>query len=145
MDLSEKDLRILQAHLEGKTNKDIGAIEYSDAKPNSQAVLVSRVLQKTHVAQYLQQSKLEAIKKHGLTWDKVIKPIADALEAERLNQYTGEIQPDHTTRLSASKAARELLAVKDAEPTTPEQLNPIQRELLRIGEAKNKQMIDTEG
>lgn len=63
---------------------------------------------------------IKAMRVHGLTATKAIKPIADALEAKKLivhngnnpdDSWTEEII-DHTTRLKAAQLAIELLGLK---------------------------------
>lgn len=116
-----KQKRIVKAKIKGHSNKDIGTQEYPEATPESQAVLVSRELSKPHVAQYLEQSKMIALKEHNITWSRIIKPISDALEAVR-SDLTGDIHIDHNTRLRASKQAAELLQVKQIDEEVKEQL-----------------------
>jgi isopropylmalate/homocitrate/citramalate synthase len=114
--ISPKQRRIVKAKIKGKSNKEIAQVEYPNATPDSQTVLVSRELNKPNVAQYYEQSKMIALKEHNITWSRVIKPISEALEATKQNNFTGEVTIDHNTRLSASKAARELLEVKQVSP-----------------------------
>lgn len=113
MVISAKDKRIAKAKIEGKKNKEIGAIEFPEATPESQAVLVSRSLKKPHVAQYLDKGKDIAIKESGITWTKVIEPIKDALKATKYASVAGDFfdtqLPDHAIRLKASDMASKLL------------------------------------
>lgn len=130
VNISTKQKRIVKSKIKGLSNKDIGAKEYPEATPESQAVLVSREVNKPHVAQYLEQSKMIALKEHNITWSRIIKPISDALEAgvKRIetNEETGELTEhetiDHNTRLRASKQAQELLQVKQMDEEVKEQL-----------------------
>lgn len=115
--ISSKQRRIVKAKIKGVKNKDIGKVEYPNATPDSQAVLVSRELGKDNVAKYYEQSKLQALKEHNITWSRVIKPISDALGAVR-SDLTGDVHVDHNTRLRASKQAVELLQVKGEIPET---------------------------
>lgn len=57
----------------------------------------------------VQQLLAKALKKHKLTLDKAVKPIAEALEAEKMDNFTGEVSPDHNVRLKASAAALKLI------------------------------------
>lgn len=122
---TQKQRRIIKAKIQGASNKDIGAAEYPQATPQSQAVLISRELKKTNVAQYMEQSKLQALKEHNITWSRIIRPINDALEANKVvilgkgEDAFADVQPDHTTRLSAAKQARDLMEDKRAAPTDP--------------------------
>ena len=117
---SAKQRRIAQLKIQGKKNRDIGEVEYPkaqlgrDGKTYSADVIVSRELKKPAVAQYLEQMKLQALKEHNVTWSRIIKPISDALEAGKRNE-SGEITPDHPTRLRAAKQGAELLQDKSLE------------------------------
>lgn len=116
--LSPKQKRIVDLKIKGMKSKDIGKIEYPTATPGSQEALVSRELAKPLVAKYVEQSKLLALQEYKITWDTIIAPIADALQATKQNQFTGEVDADHSIRLSASRRAQELLqSIK--EETTP--------------------------
>lgn len=56
---------------------------------------------------------VKAMRHYGLTATKVIKPIAEALEATRYTEFEGELidskVPDHTLRLRAALIALDLL------------------------------------
>jgi hypothetical protein len=125
--ISPKQRRIVKAKIKGVKNKDIGKVEYPNATPDSQAVLVSRELQKGHVAQYLEQSKLQALKEHDITWSRIIKPISDGLKAtHKIYDKEGKVlvsEPDLNTQMRASKQASELLRVKEEiDPVNPDGL-----------------------
>jgi hypothetical protein len=127
--ISPKQRRIVKAKIKGVKNKDIGKVEYPNATPDSQAVLVSRELQKGHVAQYLEQSKLQALKEHDITWSRIIKPISDGLKAtHKIYDKEGNIvveEPDLNTQMRASKQASELLRVK-------EEIDPVNSDGLKL-------------
>jgi len=61
---------------------------------------------------------VKAMRLHGLTATKVIKPIVEALEANKSvvmgkdEDAFVDIQPDHSTRLRAAQLAIELLGLK---------------------------------
>lgn len=113
--LNPKTKRIIKAKIQGKKHKEIAAVEYPNATEHSGVELVSRQLRNN--ASYLEQSKLQALKEHNITWSRVIKPISDALGAVR-SDLTGDVHIDHNTRLRASKQAVELLQVKGESPET---------------------------
>jgi hypothetical protein len=127
--ISPKQRRIVKAKIKGVKNKDIGKVEYPNATPDSQAVLVSRELQKGHVAQYLEQSKLQALKEHKITWSRIIKPISDGLKAtHKIYDKEGNVlvsEPDLNTQMRASKQASELLRVK-------EEIDPVSSDGLKL-------------
>lgn len=55
------------------------------------------------------------LKRHNVTKDQYVKNIGDAMTAEKMNTFTGEITPDYALRLSANKQAKELLNFSDDE------------------------------
>lgn len=78
---------------------------------------------------YYEQTKLLALKKHNITWDRILKPISDALEATTSIRDKDGVEitevADLNTRLRASKQAAEMLKVKDEidpNETIPESL-----------------------
>lgn len=111
-ELSDKQKRIAELKSQGLKNPQVGAEVYPNANPTSQRQLVSRELKKPHVAQYYEQGKIQALKSNNINWDRIIKPINDALEAVKVVTSHTEPDyeiPDHAIRLTASKHARELL------------------------------------
>ena len=62
---------------------------------------------------------IKALRKHGLTATKVIKPIVEALEATRTvvvgsgEEAFADNQPDHATRMRAAQLGIELLGLKN--------------------------------
>lgn len=73
-------------------------------------------------------SLIKALRKHGLTATKAIKPIVEALEATKISihgkdsEAFAEVEPDHSTRLRAAQLAIELLGLKTNK--LPEPDNP---------------------
>lgn len=135
MVISAKDKRIAKAKIEGMKNKEIGAVEFPEATPESQAVLVSRSLNKPHVAQFLDKGKDMAIKESGLTWAKVIEPIKDALNATKYASVAGDFYdtqlPDHPVRLKASDMASKLLG-DEPNPTKDYDLENLDKDINEI-------------
>jgi phage terminase small subunit len=122
--LTWKQRRIVNQKISGKTNKQIAIMEYPNSPEHSGEVMVSRVLNKTHVAQYLEQSKMIALKEHNITWSRILKPVSDGLDAgTQIRDKEGNVIdtiPDINTRLRASKQAAEMLRVKEEiDPTDP--------------------------
>jgi hypothetical protein len=110
--LSAKDRRIALASAKGLSNKEIGAVEYPNATPESQAVLVSRVLGKTHVAQYRDKELDVLLNKHGVTKNQYIENIGQAMKATKIVTSHTEPDyevPDHTVRLNANRQAERFL------------------------------------
>lgn len=103
--LSDKQRKIVKLKISGKKNKDIAKQLYPNATQKSGEVLVSQQLHRVNVQQALE----EAYRKHDLTPDRLVKPISDALDAEKVNDITGEVTTDHTTRLKAASIGLNLL------------------------------------
>lgn len=59
-------------------------------------------------------------KANGVTIEQYMLNIGQAMQAEKQNQFTGEITPDYAMRLSANKQAREFLDIKEED----KQFNP---------------------
>jgi hypothetical protein len=71
------------------------------------------------------QSELAAsLKAKGITLDKTLGILHDALDAERQNQYTGELSADHNTRLRAAKMVHDLMGIGTSPNTKPDPLTP---------------------
>lgn len=91
---------------------------YPDADPKSAEVLVSRELNKVNVQIALQNE----LAKQGITIETVVKPIKDALVAEKVHivgngeQAMAEIVPDHTTRIAAVKVASKWMGLENSAP-----------------------------
>jgi hypothetical protein len=105
---SIKQRRIVHGKIKGLKNTEIGKQEYPKDKPISQRQLVSRELKKPAVAQYLEQSKLIALKESNITWRRVTDAISRGLDDD--NKY-----------LSAAKQASDLLDMP--RDTKDEELN----------------------
>jgi hypothetical protein len=123
--ISPKQRRIVKAKIKGAKNKDIGAVEYPNATPDSQGVLVSRELNKSNVAKYYEQSKLIALKNSGLDWTWIIDRLQAAGDATKQNNFTGEITPDHTVILSSVKQVISLLDSKNVPDEVKQQIQTL--------------------
>lgn len=130
------------SHIKGKTNREIAKRVYPNTKSTSAEVMISKTLHQPEVMEYLEQTKLMALKKHNITWDRIIRPVSEALDATtpiKTKKITRDdkgnvISEDehltfvtsHAIRLSAAKQAQELLRTKDQGPTdqtpTPSQM-----------------------
>lgn len=118
IDNSTPDIQIANLKAKGMKNKDIAPIVYPDLPVESAVVKVSRHL-KGQAGAYLEQSKLIALKKAGIDWEWIIEGIKEAGEATKQNNFTGEVTPDHSIRLSARKQARDLMEDKRVTPDNP--------------------------
>lgn len=113
--ISPKQRRIVEAKARGLTNQQIAEIEYPNATVASQGVLVSRELHKPNVAQYEAKVLGKLLEAHNVTKSQYIKNIGEAMQAEKMNSFTGEVTPDYTTRLSANKQAERFLKFETEE------------------------------
>lgn len=93
----------------GVKNRHIGELVYPNQTTHSAEVSVADRLKKPMIQQQIKMT----LEKYGINIATAIKPVADALVAEKQNQFTGEIDADHKTRLAAHDRAMKLL--KDAE------------------------------
>ncbi len=142
--ISAKDRRIALASAEGLSNKEIGAVEYPNATPESQAVLVSRVLKKQWVAQYRDKELAVLLKTHGVTKNQYIENIGKAMKATKIVTSHTELDyevPDHTVRLNANRQAERFLKFEDVKQEGSEVLKQALKEgdeLQMIRVLKNK-------
>lgn len=116
--ISPKQKRIVKAKIKGAKLKDIGNVEYPNATDRSKEVLVSRELNKPHVAQYLDKELSKTLETNHVTKAQYIMNIGLAMTADKQNQFTGEITPDIGARLAGNKQAERFLKFTDPPPTT---------------------------
>lgn len=76
---------------------------YAESSANTPEVLTK--------SKAYQELIMPIMKEHGVTIKQYVKNIGDAMVADKQNQFTGEINPDHGTRLMANKQAEKLLKV----------------------------------
>lgn len=116
-ELTVKEQRLIKGIVEGKPKYK--AAEAAGYSPKSAAVIATETLKKPNVQEALQA----AFEEHGITVSKVIKPIADGLQAEKVHivgngdAAMAEVVPDHSIRLKASSMALGLMVPK-SEGTT---------------------------
>lgn len=124
VNLSQKQRRIVEAKLEGRKNKEIGKLEYPNATPESQAVLVSRELKKPNVAQYHSKGLSKLLEAGGVTKNQYILNIGQAMQANKVASLAGDFYeteiPDYTVRLQANKQAERFLKFEEQD----KELNP---------------------
>lgn len=94
---------------------------------------------------------IKALRKHGLTATKAIKPIVEALNASKVIIHNGdnpddswtEEVPDHAIRLRASQLAIELLGLKNAkpEPSQPKTNGALLNAINESDEIKMQQIV----
>ena len=107
--LTVKQAKLVKAKAQGKTHKE-AYVEagYAPTTDNAMMVNANRVLSKPNVQEALQAE----MARQGITLEKIIKPVADALEAKKI--VTSPTEPDkevadHSIRLKASSMAQTLL------------------------------------
>lgn len=107
--LSIKEQRFIEAKAQGLSNTKAALHAVPGLKPKSAGNTGMRMSKKVEVSNALDK----ALKKHDITMDKLIKPIGDALTANKLELMDGIYHdsgiPDHTTRLKASSMGIKLL------------------------------------
>ena len=119
--LNDNQRRIVKLKVAGKKQKEIGRIVYPNAKPASQEVLVSKELRKVKLQDALEQ----AYAKHNLTPDRLVKPISDALDADKVvivgkdEDAFAEVTPDHSVRLKAASLGLGLIGANNRDNQTP--------------------------
>lgn len=109
--LTVKQAKFVKAKAEGKSGTQAYMEAYGTTNANVAKVEASRTLTKPNVQEALQAE----MARQGITLEKIIKPVADALEAEKVHivgngeQAMAEIVPDHSIRLKASSMAQTLI------------------------------------
>ncbi len=112
--LTIKDHKILKGKLAGKTSKEIARdVGYKNPDTNG-AVTVRQRLQKPT----LQAALHKELARQGITLEKIVKPIAEALEASepiytKAGEYVGD-KINHSVRLQASDRAAKYLGIDKA-------------------------------
>ena len=103
--LTPQQIAIVNGKAQGKTQAEIGHEVYPNQTPGAAAVSVSRQLRKANVQDELQA----ALAQRGITIDRAVAPIAEALEATRPATDTRHETPDYAVRLRAADMALKLL------------------------------------
>lgn len=112
--LSTKQKKIVAGHIAGKKNKDLALEVYPDSNPKTAQENISRELAKPEIQDAISQ----ALYDNGITYDKAVKPIADALTA---TDKHGD--PAHAIRLSAASKALELLGLNTSDGSRGKAIN----------------------
>lgn len=116
------EAKFVKARLKGK-NKSQAALE---AKPEISPVSAGKIGNRLSNSVNVQEALQKALQKHNITIDRTAQVVADALDAEKQNQFTGEINPDHTVRLKAADMAHGLMGLKGQkqDPGNPDRIDP---------------------
>ena len=115
--LTVKETKLIKATVAGKKQKEAGL--YADPNRGSETARVwaNETLRKPTVQEALQKE----LNRQGITLAKVVKPIKDGLEAEKVaivgngDSAMAEITPDHAIRLKASSMAQQLMGLNKAQ------------------------------
>jgi len=115
--LTVKEAKLVKAKAQGMTLADAYEVAgYAKTNRSSAAVNANKVLKKESVQEALHRE----LSKQGITLEKIIKPIKDGLEAERVaivgngDQAMAEVTPDHSIRLKSSAMAQKLMGLDNA-------------------------------
>lgn len=112
--LTVKQAKFVKAKVEGKSGTQAYMEAYGTKNKATAAVEASKTLNKPNIQEAFQQ----AMAAQGITIEKIVKPIADGLEAEKVHivgngdQAMAEVVPDHSIRLKASGMAQNILGLK---------------------------------
>lgn len=116
--LSPREAKLVKGVASGMGKREAGIEAGYGGQPKTVSVTVSQALQKPHVREALQQE----MERQGITLEKIVKPIKDGLEAEKVSivgngeEAMAEITPDHNIRLKSSQMAQKLIGVDIGEP-----------------------------
>lgn len=111
--LTVKQAKIVKGKAAGEVQRKIGLEVYPNATPASASVLVSRELKKVNV----QEALAAELEKQGITLERIVKPINDALDATKAvvmgrgDDTFVDIINDHPIRLKASGMAAQFMGI----------------------------------
>jgi hypothetical protein len=111
--LTIKQAKLVKGIAEGKTNTQAALDAYDVKSPETAASMASENLRKPNVQEAIQQ----ALTFYNLTPKRAMKPIVDGLEANKIQEIQGKVEelPDHSIRLTASRAALRLMGADNQE------------------------------
>lgn len=115
--LTVKEAKLVKATVEGKNQTEAGLIADPDRKPESARVWANETLQKPTVQEAIQK----AMAAQGITPEKIVRPIADGLEAEKVHvvgngeQAMAEVVPDHGIRIKSAQIAAQWMGMSAKE------------------------------
>jgi len=113
--LTVKQAKFVKAKAEGKTSTEAAMIAYDVKTERTAAVIGAENLTKPNI----QDALYAEFEKQGITLEKIVKPISDALEASKPEfekndegrwENVGET-PDHSIRLKASGMAAQFIGI----------------------------------
>lgn len=118
--LTIKEAKLVKATIEGKNQTEAGLAADPNRKPETARVWANETLQKPTVQEAIQI----AMAQQGITPEKIVKPIAEGLEAEKVHivgngdQAMAEVVPDHGTRIKSAQIAAQWMGMSSKEGGT---------------------------
>lgn len=112
--LSAKEITLIKALVAGKTKSEAGMLATGSTTPQSGATQAVRMLKSVNV----QEALAVEFERQGISLSRAVKPIADALDAEKVHivgngeQAMADVVPDHAVRLKASQMALRLMGAE---------------------------------
>src|SRR4051812_14320375 len=100
----------------GNVSKSMREAGYTEATAKNPKNLMSSAKVQSELAAMLEEK--------GITLGRTLDVVDDALNAEKQNQYTGELSADHNTRLRAAKMVHDLMGIGTSPNTKPDPLTP---------------------
>src|SRR3990167_7419265 len=107
--LTPKQSEFVDEYARTKNATKSAMIAYDVNNIRTASVVGSENLAKPDVSQAIEK----ALKRHKITIDKALIPIANGLQATKMNEYTGELSEDLNIQLKASDRALKLLGVSN--------------------------------
>jgi hypothetical protein len=82
VEISEKQQLMAKLKSQGKTNREIAKIAYPQTEMHNAEVIVSRQLKKPNVVKYIDTGREAALRRYGITWNRVISKLNYFLDSE---------------------------------------------------------------
>src|SRR5688572_15499140 len=121
MTTKQQKAKFVEAKLLGASDTKAAMIAKPELRPSSAPNTGMRLSRDVDVQAALQK----ALEKHDITIDRIAKRISEGMDAEKQNNFTGEVTPDQTARLKATDMAMGLTGLKaKTEPPKPDKINP---------------------
>ena len=116
-DLTLKQKKFLKVYFETGNATKATLEAYDTDDPETASAMGSENLRKLRDVVRYQMDK------QGLTVEKMVGTVVGANEATKWNDFTGEREPDHPTRLKAVEVAERWLGLKDDSTKVYQQFN----------------------
>ena len=111
--LTQKQTKFVKAKAEGKTGVEAALIAYDTTDYNTAGTIAVENLQKPTIKQALDYE----MAKQGITMEAIIRPVKEALTAEKVSfggsgeEAIAGTSPDHSARLQAVKIAAQFMGI----------------------------------